>query len=243
MTPQSTAGLGTFDPENPVDSFKHLVVGLLKGYRFDVEGLYLTGGTVRPLPREPAVIGKVLEISIQEYLARRLLQVPQLKSIPASSDRVYPDVTFNGPLINPHRFALDVKCARRDGSGERTVSAITIGTFDADYFRNPGVKAPNIMMPYSSYTAHLSLLALYTYAGGTARDVELLVVEKWRIATKRRSSGTRCYIAAAKKVADLRRELGDFSSEDEFLAYWRAQAISSTKEAARKGVEEEEEVG
>jgi Restriction endonuclease EcoRV len=184
--------LGRFDPLSPVGSFKGLLPGLLKGYKFDVEGLYFADGSVRPLPREAAVVGKVLEISIHEYLARRLLQVPQLKWIPASSDRVYPDVTFNGPLIHPHRFALDVKCARRAASGERTASAITIGTFDADYFRNPDVKAPNIMMPYSSYAAHLSLVALYSYAEATARQVELLVVEKWRIATKRRSSGTRC---------------------------------------------------
>lgn len=186
-------------------------------------------GSIRPLPREAAVVGKVLEISVHEYLARRLIQVPRLRSIPASSDRVYPDITFNGPLIHPRRFALDVKCARRDPSGQRTASAITIGTFDADYFRRPDIKAPNIMMPYADYHAHLSLLALYSYSEATARDVDLLVVEKWRVATKRRSSGTRCYIAARKSVDDLRDERGDFSSEEEFQTYWRTQAINSTK--------------
>jgi len=42
------------------------------------------------------------------------------------------------------------------------------------------------MMPYSSYTAHLVLIALYSYEKATARDVELKVVEKWRVATKKR---------------------------------------------------------
>jgi hypothetical protein len=219
----------TFDESKPVESFKALVLGMMRGYRFDVEGLYLKGGTVRPLPSEAAVVGKVLEVSIHEYLSRRLLQQKQLKWIPASSDRIYPDVSFNGPMIFPNKFALDVKCARRSANGKKTESAITIGTFDAEYFRYPEEKVGNIMMPYGSYTAHLSLIALYTYEAATARDVELLVVEKWRVATKKRSSGTRCYIAASPIIADLRAEKGAFESEEEFNAFWRAQAISESK--------------
>ena len=148
--------MSTFDPDHPTARFKQMLRGLVKGYRFDVEGLYMRDGSIRPLPREASVIGKVLEVSIIEFLSRRLLSVNNLKSIPASSDRVYPDITFNGPLIFPNRFALDVKCARRNKSGGKTVSPITIGTFDAEYFRYPDEKAANIMMPYASYTAHLA---------------------------------------------------------------------------------------
>lgn len=219
----------TFDSKRPVASFKALVLDLMKGYRFDVEGLYLKGGTIRPLPSEAAVVGKVLEVSIHEYLSRKLLQAKHLKSIPASSDRVYPDVSFNGPMIFPYKFALDVKCARRTAGGAKTESAITIGTFDAEYFRYPDEKVGNIMMPYGSYSAHLLLIALYSYENATARDVELFVVEKWRVATKRRSSGTRCYIAASQQVDNLRAERGDFSSEEEFNVFWRKQPISEKK--------------
>jgi hypothetical protein len=219
-----------FDPANPVTSFKLVLIELIRGYEFDVEGLYLKSGAVRPLPKEAAVVGKVLEVSIHEYLSRRLLAVSRLKVIPASSDRVYPDLTFDGPLIYPHRFALDVKCARRAESGVGTTSAITIGTFDAEYFHNPDHKAGNIMMPYSSYTAHLALIALYDYENATARNIELLVVEKWRVATRKRSSGTRCYIAAAKSIDALRREQGDFNTEEAFNAFWRSQAIGEGKE-------------
>jgi hypothetical protein len=219
-----------FDPENPIPSFKRLLTELVRGYEFDVEGLYMRGGAVRPLPKEAAVIGKVLEVSIHEYLARRLLQVTDLNSIPASSDRVYPDITFQGPLIFPHRFALEVKCARRASGGRVTTSAITIGTFDAEYFRNPAVKAPNIMMPYGTYTAHLALIALYDYVHGTARDTELLVVEKWRIATRKRASGTRCYIAAVKTIDLLRQERGDFAGDEDFNSFWRSQPIGEGKE-------------
>lgn len=213
-----------------MESFKELLRRLIKGYEFDVEGLYLKSGKVRPLPREAAVVGKVLEVSIEEYLERRLLAEPSLSVIPASSDRVYPDFTFEGPLISPFRFALDVKCARVQEAGKKTESPITIGTFDAEYFRYPEEKVGNIMAPYSTYSAHLCLIALYMYAGATARDIDLLVVEKWRIATKRRSSGTRCYIGASQLIEDLRRERGDFGSEEEFHDYWRAKTIDASKE-------------
>lgn len=103
-----------FDAKHSIESFKALVLEMMKGYRFDVEGLYLKGGTVRPLPSEASVVGKVVEITIHEHLSRKLLQERQLKSIPASSDRVYPDVSFNGPMIFPNKFALDVKCACRE---------------------------------------------------------------------------------------------------------------------------------
>lgn len=220
----------SFDKDRPVESFKKLLRDLAKGYEFDVEGLYLKNGKMRPLPSEAAVVGKVLEVSIEEFLTARLLRVTNLQVIPASSDRVYPDFTFDGPLIYPYRFALDVKCARVRGDGKKTESAITIGTFDAEYFRYPDERVGNIMAPYSTYSAHLCLIALYQYEKATARNIELLVVEKWRVATKKRSSGTRCYIGASQSIADLRAEKGDFVSEEEFNEFWRAKAMAPEKE-------------
>ncbi|MFP3939831.1 MAG: type II restriction endonuclease [Thermoanaerobaculia bacterium] len=226
----------TFDPDRPVESFKAILRELLRGYRFDVKGLYLTDGSIEPLPRESSVVGKVLEVSIKHHLARHLLseKLSDLRCISASSDRTYPDFTFNGPLIHPHRFAVDIKCARRTAGGKKTRSAITIGTFDAEYFRYPQEKVANIMRPYGTYTAHLSVIALYDYADATARNVELLVVEKWRVATKKRASGTRCYIATKREIEALRLEQGDFESEADFHTFWRSQEISQRKQARWK---------
>lgn len=69
----------TFDPGRPVASFKELLRELVRRYEFDVEGLYMKDGSIRPLPREAAVVGKVLEVSIKEFLARGLLQVNDLQ--------------------------------------------------------------------------------------------------------------------------------------------------------------------
>lgn len=219
-----------FDNDRPIESFKGILQFLLQGYRFNVKGLYMDDSSIYPLPREASVVGKVIETTIIEYVYRRLLTIPELQAQKASSDRVYPDLTFSGALIDPRRFALDVKCARRAEGGKKTQSAITIGTFDAEYFRYPDEKAGNIMAPYSSYAAHLTLLALYDYVETTAQNIEILVVEKWRVATKKRASGTRSYIAARQDIELLRKERGDFDSEEEFNNFWRAQPINKSKE-------------
>ena len=227
-----------FDHDQPVASFKTLLREALKGYRFNVRGLLLDDGSVAPLPRESSVIGKVVEVTIIEHLKRRLLTTSDLDVLAASSDRVYPDLTFTGSRIAPHRFGLDVKCARRNKSGKRTQSAISIGTFDAEYFHYPKEKVGNITMAYGDYRAHLALIVLYDYQDTTAKNVEWLIVEKWRVATRKRSSGTRCYIAATNVIDRLRREDGDFESEDEFNAFWRDQPINETKRLkwrARRG--------
>ncbi len=216
-----------------VEAFKALLRKLMKGYQFDVLGLYMADGSHRPLPKESSVVGKVLELSVKEYLQKKLLQVPQLH-FASGGERSYPDLTFHGDALGPHRWAVDVKCARRDKSGKKTESRITIATYDADYFRYPSVKAANIVAPYDSYAGHLALIAVYDYDDATARNVQIIVAEKWRIATKQKASGTRCYVAASSSIEDLKAERGDFGSEGDFQDYWRAQPIGPKKSDKNK---------
>jgi hypothetical protein len=161
-----------YEPERPTESFKGLLRELVKRYEFDVQGLYMKDGSIRPLPRESAVVGKVLEVSIKEYLSRQLLQVNDLRCLAASSDRTYPDFTFDGSLVYPNRFAVDLKCARRNqerrpGLCTRSPSAPSTPSTT----RRPTEKVGNIMMPYGDYSAHLAVIALYDYANATAQNV------------------------------------------------------------------------
>jgi hypothetical protein len=218
--------------ESATADVKALLRTLLKGYVFDVEGLHLKDGTIHPLPSESAVVGKVIELSLLLYFRRQLLSVSDLNPIDARSTRTYPDLTLAGSRYYPNVFAIDVKCARRQDNGRRIRSAIAIGTFDAEYFHYPGDKVGNIERPYASYAAHLVLIGLYDYVGATARNVEVLVAEKWRVATRKKASGTRSYIATSSKIEDLIAERGDFESEEEFNEYWRSQPVKPSKRAA-----------
>jgi len=174
------------------------------------------------------VVGKVIEISITSHLMRKLLAEPALAVTPADSSRKYPDLSFSGSSLGETTVAVDVKVARRS-SATRIKSAISIGTYAAEYFHYPEDNVANIMAPYGSYAAHLAIIALYDYGDATAHRVELLVVEKWRVALHKRSSGTRCYIATSTTIADLKEERGDFHTQEEFLDFWRSQPVDERK--------------
>ena len=92
------------------------------------------------------------------------------------------------------------------------------------YFKWPDLHWPGTFRPFSSYATHLDLLMIYTLNDqSTARveDLEIIVQEPWRIASKERSSTTREYLGAVTSLDDLRAGRGAFSTSNEFYAYWR----------------------
>jgi hypothetical protein len=79
--------------------------------------------------------------------------------------------------------------------------------------------------PFRDYALHLDVLAIYTLDPDRmerATDIELIVQEAWRIASRRRSSTTREYIGAVDSLEDLRDGKSEFENEDDFYRYWRA---------------------
>lgn len=219
-----------------IEKFRTLFQGLLKGYKFNVKGLYIVENGVHdwlPLPSESAVIGKVVEITIKDHI-RKLTTGMRDLAIQPGGPRSYPDFSISGPGVGNRHYAVDVKCVRRSKNRLATHSAMGLATFDAIYFREPERKAANIMAPYGTYHAHLVLVALYDYEMATASNVELLVVEKWRIASRKRASGTRCYVAAVKEIDRIKKEQGEFSSEEEYNAFWRSIPVPEKNKRTKK---------
>jgi hypothetical protein len=105
-----------------------------------------------------------------------------------------------------------------------TQNAITLYTGNT-YFRHPNLAWPGgILRPFNDYQSHLDLIALYTFDPTSISridDLELIVHEPWRIASRQRSSTTREYIGAIKSIEDLRAGRGEFASPEEFYTYWR----------------------
>ena len=56
---------------------------------------------------------------------------------------------------------------------------------------------------------------------GRVTDLELIVQQPWRIASRQRSSTTREYIGAVQDIAALREGRGEFDAPDEFYRFWR----------------------
>jgi hypothetical protein len=180
------------------------------------------GGHFLPLPKEPAALANVLEVSIVDFLLERIDAEKGMKA-ERGTERGYPDVEISGRKFGGGFHALDVKVARRGKTGRSTQSAITLYTGNT-YFRYPQLHWPGTFRPFDDYASHLDLIGIYTLnekSKSRVEELELIVQEPWRIASHKRSSSTREYIGAVKKIESLREGEGEFDSENDFYAFWR----------------------
>ena len=50
-------------------------------------------------------------------------------------------------------------------------------------------------------------------------DIDVIIQEKWRIASRRTGSGTTKHMRSITNIEDLKMERGEFTSREEFLEY------------------------
>jgi hypothetical protein len=228
-----------------LDGIKAWLRRAVQDYKWHVRGIILDDGKVIPLPKEPAVVAKVIELSVIEHFKRKAYAVPGLDVLDDLSGRGYPDVLLAGRAVDNRRIALDVKVARRrprkKGSPTKTQSRITLGPFDS-YFRRPGEPIPGVGVAYGDMAWHLDLIVLYDWEDGEVKNVEVLVVETWRVGSRKRSSTTRNYIGAVNGIADLRAEKGEFDTAEDFYAFWRAVPLKKVESLEPEQVEPEEAI-
>lgn len=180
------------------------------------------GGHLVPLPKEPAALANVLEVSLVDFILARADKARGVKAT-RGSERGYPDIELTGTAFGGGHHAIDIKNARRSKSGRTTQSPITLYTGNT-YFRYPTLLWPGTFRPFADYETHVDLLGIYTLdegLPGRITDLELIVQEPWRIASKQRSSSTREYIGAVKRIDDLRDGRGAFADEQAFYDFWR----------------------
>lgn len=203
----------------------------------DLEAQLAEGGHLLPLPKEPAALANVLEVSIVDFLIKRAAATPGLE-VRRGTERGYPDVELSGVPLSGAFHAVDVKVARRasTASQARTQSRITLYTGNT-YFKWPKLHWPGTFRAFDDYASHLDVLVIYTLSqtkSSRAESLELLVQEPWRIACKKRSSTTREYIGAVDLIDDLRTGTGEFSSPDEFYKFWRAYPFKVSPQVQRQ---------
>lgn len=188
----------------------------------ELEERLTEGGHLLPLPREPAALANVMEVSIVNFLALRVLGVAEAE-VRRGTERGYPDLEIGGPAFGGGSHAVDVKAARRAGSGTKTQSRITLYTGNT-YFKWPDLHWPGTFRPFNDYVTHLDVIMIYTLnpeSNARVENLELIVQEPWRIASRERSSTTREYIGAVTNLSALRAGQGAFRTPAEFYEYWR----------------------
>jgi hypothetical protein len=194
----------------------------------DLESQLATHGHLLPLPKEPAALANVLEVSIVDFLIERVKETDGQLIARRGGERFYPDLEISGPGVDDTFNAVDIKIAQRKvlkkGPSTQTQSRITLYTGNT-YFAYPQLHWPGTFRRFADYAKHLDILGIYTLntaAASRVDDLELVVQEPWRIGSHQRSSTTREYIGAVTYLADLRQGRGEFETPEEFYRYWRA---------------------
>lgn len=193
----------------------------------DLQAKLKAGGHFLPLPKEPASLANVLEVSLIEFLFQEIAKQPNAQA-QRGTERGYPDIEITGKAFGNCPHAIDIKAARRKVGktgkiGTQTQVRITLYTGNT-YFRYPQLHWPATIRPFQDYGSHLSLIAIDTLndqSDGRIEDLELIVHETWRLGSKQRSSTTREYLGAVQKLDDLRAGKGEFETAEAFYTYWR----------------------
>lgn len=76
------------------------------------------------LPKEPAALANVLEVSLVEFLMEKVGSLSDV-TIRRGTERGYPDVEISGSRFGGKHHAIDVKVARRAQNGRQTQSCIS----------------------------------------------------------------------------------------------------------------------
>jgi hypothetical protein len=189
----------------------------------DLEAKLTAGGHFIALPKEPAALANILEVSLVDFL---LDAVGQRRGAHAQrgTERGYPDLELSGSAFGAGFHAVDVKVARRNAARTQTQSRITLYTGNT-FFRYPSLHWPGTFRPFEDYASHVDVLGIYTLdesSLGRISDLELIVQEPWTIASKQRSSTTREYMGAVTHLDALRQGLGEFPDQEAFYKFWRA---------------------
>jgi hypothetical protein len=190
----------------------------------DLEHQLAQRGHLLPLPKEPAALANVLEVSLVDFILKAVNETDGMEAT-RGTERGYPDIELTGDALRGEHHAIDVKVARRADTANklRTQSRITLYTGNT-YFRWPKLHWPGNFRPFDDYASHLDIIVIYTLneaLRSRAEDMELIVQEPWRIASKKRSSTTREYIGAVDLIGDLRDGKGEFDSPEAFYKFWR----------------------
>jgi len=188
----------------------------------ELEAKLEAGGHFVALPKEPAALANILEVSLVDFLLEAVDRTRGAKAV-RGTERGYPDLELTGSAFGGGFHAVDVKVARRNSAGTQTKSRITLYTGNT-FFRYPSLHWPGTFRPFDDYASHVDLLGIYTLDEGSLgriSDLELIVQEPWRIGSRQRSSTTREYLGAVTSLDALREGRGEFDDEAAFYKFWR----------------------
>ena len=200
-------------------NFKKELEKIVSGISWNFIGILDTDKKLHPIPKNiqiQALFEYLGREKVAEWAKRR-----GIKMIESTNTREYPDLTLLSGPLGKEIIALDVKTGRRDGN--RT--GFTLGSYWG-YFRRPDKKMAGCRLPYGQFSQHWIIGFIYDWNESAdtlhmVSNIEAIVQEKWKLASKSTGTGTTTAIGSIKDIKMLKAGKSNFKTEKEFLKYWR----------------------
>ena len=204
------------------------------GVDWYIKGILDSKKQLYTLSNDTKLISKVFElISIPIIIGA---VIPHVKSWETEERQtVYPDLTLILDTSLPNKIAIDIKSTYRKG----IYAGFTLGSYTA-YIRPPYTK--NIRYHYKEYAEHWIVGYIYDRVEGVKpeiinvdsmdkvippiENVEVIIQQKWQIASDKPGSGDTANIGSARTLEELHNGKGIFTQfgdkgKDIFEDYWR----------------------
>jgi len=190
---------------------------LFKDFRWTIRGFIDDEGKIYELPDIPQVITGIFQEVAKQKL-KPFLKKKYHCQIIQGGPREYPEITAFGGRLGEGKIAIDIKTTRR--ISRNRVSGFSIGSY-AGYFLHPDQQLAGCKFPYNEFKEHWVVGFVYTW-NPTAdslhmvSDTEVIVNQKWKIASKSTATGTTFAISSVRRLDSLRKGEGDFKSPKQF---------------------------
>lgn len=206
--------------------FKTDFENLFKDFRWTIKGFIDENGKVCDLPDIPQVITGIFQ-EVAKRKVKSFVRQNYYCQIIQGGAREYPEITAFGGKLKEGKIAIDIKTTRR--VSKNRVSGFSIGSY-AGYFTYPDQKRPGCKFPYGEFKEHWIVGFVYTWNPRAdslhmVSDIEVIVNEKWKLASKSTATGTTFAISSVRDLNALRAGKGDFDSPQEFESFWRAKGL------------------
>lgn len=216
--------------------FKQKFEALLAEYRADYNicGVISSERKIYPIGSDTKVLSTIFEL-FSRPIVQQFADENGYEVIEPTKQNHYPDFTLQKADGDRHKIAIDVKTTYTDKPNQKF--SYTLGGYTS-FIRN---NTKNIVFPFDQYTEHWVIGFVYTRVALKKsaehkiytvdeiseiklpyKDVRVFFQEKWKISGDKAGSGNTTNIGSINgSIDDFRAGNGPFSSEEEFLDYWR----------------------
>ena len=215
---------------------------------YSVCGVIDKRSRIYPLGSDTKVLSTIFELVTKQVVVS-YADKHGLKVVEPDKQNYYPDFTLLKSEQDDKKIAIDVKTTYRKHKDAKF--SFTLGGYTS--FIQPHSPGKNIVFPFTDYSEHWIIGFVYEreqlsesidtriYSVDEIdeirvpfREVEVFMRQKWEIAGDRAGSGNTTNIGSINgTIEDFRHGRGLFSSEEEFLKYWRSYKKTGQERKSR----------